>query len=318
MGNTHANKYRQMPSVELLAYDSDAERLDAFARRHEATSASSLSDLITKVDVVDICLPTDLHLPVAMLAIASGRAVFVEKPMASTVEDCASMIDAAERARVPLMPGQVLRFFPEFALGRKLVQDGTVGRPAAARTRRGGRAPEGAGGWFRDVARSGGVLLDLAVHDFDWLRWTLGEVKQVYARSAQVKPSWSSAFDPPEVGDYALVTLTFKSGCVAHVEATWMDPGGARVTFEVCGSEGMIEYDSRRVGTIRTSTADSSRAEAPLAPDDDPYYLQLRGFLNAISNGAPLPVTGEDGLKAVEIARAALDSARTGRVVGIT
>src|SRR5204863_4959008 len=143
--------------------------------------------------------------------------------------------DAAAKANVPLMPGQVVRFFAEYATGNRLVKEGKVGKPAAARTRRGGLAPMGSHGWFQDYQRSGGVLLDLAVHDFDWLRWTLGEVKHLYSRSVGVATDGGP--------DYALTVLTFESGAVAHVESTWMDPSGFRTAFEVCGSEGMIQFD---------------------------------------------------------------------------
>jgi predicted dehydrogenase len=315
MGNTHANKYRQMRDVELAVTDVDTDRAVTFAERHGASEIRSLAGLVEWADIVDICLPTDLHLDIALRAIAAGKAVLVEKPMASTVEECAAMIEAAGRAGTPLMPAQVLRFFPEFATAKRLVESGAIGRPAAARTRRGGKAPTGAGGWFLDPARSGGILLDLAIHDFDWLRWTLGEVGTVYARSVRIRPEWVESFQAPAAGDYALTTLGFEGGCVAHVETTWMEPGPSRVTFEVCGSEGMLEFDSRHVPTVRTATADAVKTEAPLAPDDDPYYLQLRSFVDAVTGGTPPPVTPLDGLRAVAISRAAIESAETGRAI---
>lgn len=317
MGNTHANKYRQMPDVELAAFDVDPERLSAFCSKTGAELRDSLDHLIETSDIVDICLPTHLHLATAGHAIHAGKAVFVEKPMAGNVADCKQMIQAAERAGVLLMPGQVVRFFPEFVAGRRLVHSGSIGTPAAARTRRGGKAPVGAGGWFKDAEKSGGILLDLAVHDFDWLRWTLGEVKEVYSRTLQIRPEWLNEHQPPEVGDYALTTLTFASGCIAHVETTWLDPGGSRATFEVCGSEGMIEFDSRQAATLRTTTADGSRLEAPLAPDDDPYYLQLRSLVDAVRTRTQPPVSAWDGLAAVAIAEAAIESAKTGMVVPV-
>ncbi|MBX7135348.1 MAG: Gfo/Idh/MocA family oxidoreductase [Fimbriimonadaceae bacterium] len=317
MGNTHANKYRQMRDVELSAYDVDPERLATFCVKTGAEARGSLDHLIDCCDIVDICLPTHLHMATAGQAIHAGRATFVEKPMAGNVVDCRTMIQAAEREGVLLMPGQVVRFFPEFATGRRLVHSGSIGTPAAARTRRGGKAPVGAGGWFKDAAKSGGILLDLAVHDFDWLRWTLGEVRHVFARTVQIRPEWLLEHQPPEVGDYALTTLTFDSGCVAHVETTWLDPGGSRATFEVCGSGGMIEFDSRQSATVRTTTGDGSRLEAPLAPDDDPYYLQLRSFVDAVKNRTQPPVSAWDGLAAVAIAEAAIESAKTGMVVPV-
>ena len=214
------------------------------------------------------------------------------------------------------MPGQVVRYFPEFRKGHALVRDGKVGKPAAAHTRRGGLAPRGgAGDWFMDHARSGGVLLDLAIHDFDWLRWTLGEVTSVYSRSVGAQTGSGA--------DYALTTLAFDDGAVAQVEATWMDPSGFRTTFEVCGSEGMIEYDSRNTPTLRTHIGPPKEGqparrggnEAPLLPSDDPYYHQLKGFLDAVRTGTPPPVTGFDGLMAVSIGLAAIESAKTGHAI---
>jgi predicted dehydrogenase len=205
------------------------------------------------------------------------------------------------------MPGQVVRYFADFATGHRLVKNGAVGTPAAARTRRGGLAPVGSKGWFQDHHRSGGVLLDLAVHDFDWLRWTLGEVKHLYARSVGIQ-----AGSGP---DYALTTITFESGAVAHVEATWMDPGGFRTTFEIAGSKGLIEHDSRQNVALKTTIEGKSFADGAISATDDPYFLELSGFLKAVTDKTTPPITGEDGALAVGIALAAIESAKTGQVV---
>ena len=216
--------------------------------------------------------------------------MLVEKPMARTVEECAALISVAAKAGVALMPGQVVRFFPEFAAANRAVREGRVGRPAAVRTRRGGKAPKGSDMWFQDHARSGGLLLDLAVHDFDWMLWTFGDVESVFSRSVRLgHPVEGAEFE----GDYALTTLKFKSGCVGHVETTWMDPAGFRVTFEVCGSDGMSEYDSRSVATLRIHDAAGSRSESNLAPTDDPFYLELRAFVEGAAKGGKMPVAPE-------------------------
>jgi predicted dehydrogenase len=102
---------------------------------------------------------------------------------------CRSVAEARELALlvkdlgVPFMPAQVVRFFPEFRKAHDLVVSGVIGRPAAIRTRRCGRHPQGAGGWFANRELSGGVLLDLAIHDFDWIRWTFGEVERVFSQT---------------------------------------------------------------------------------------------------------------------------------------
>jgi predicted dehydrogenase len=309
MGNVHARHYRNLPEIELTIFDIDTERATQFAQAHCATQTTSVSELIETCDAVDVCLPTDLHLEFGLLAIVSEKPTLIEKPMARTLEEAAKLVQAAEDRKVPFMVGQVVRYFPEFKRAHELVKSGAVGTPAAARTRRGGLPPRA--DWFQDVSRSGGILLDLAVHDFDWLRWTLGEVASVYSRSLSIgRGIWP---------DYALTTLKFDSGAVAHVEATWSDPGGFRVTFEVCGSEGMIEHDSRRTQTLRGAVKGESgiaqSAEAPLEPGDDPYFNQLKAFVESASTGTPPQVTGYDGFMAMSIACAALESAQSGRVV---
>ena len=117
MGNVHARQYRKMRDVELVFFDPDSEKTAAYVQRWEATALSSPEQLISEADVVDICLPTDLHLDLGLKAISSGRAVVIEKPMSRTFEDGLKLVQAADKAGVPLMPGQVVRFFPEFATG---------------------------------------------------------------------------------------------------------------------------------------------------------------------------------------------------------
>lgn len=311
MGGVHGNQYAKMPDVALAAYDRDPEKLKTYGGRFGCQTKASFDELVGWADVVDVCLPTDLHLEHGLRAIAAGKAVFMEKPMAPDAAGCESLIEAADRAGVPLMPGHVVRFFPEYEAAHKQVTSGQIGDPAAARLRRGGRAPRGADDWFMDPERSGGVLLDLAIHDFDWLRWTLGEPTSVFSRSVM----WQGG--SKGLADYALTTLTFSSGAVAHVESTWMDPSGFRTTFEVCGSGGMIEHDSRWTGVLRTHTADGTSAESPMSGFDDPYYREIRGFLDAVSTGGPVPISAADGFAAVRISLAAVRSAREGSVVAL-
>ncbi len=312
MGMVHARKYALMEGVEVHAFDRNPDSLDVYCANFKAKHAQSLKELIKAVDAVDVCTPTDAHRDIALEAIKGGKPVLVEKPMARTVEECRELIDAAKKAGVALMPGQVVRFFPEFASAHKAVTSGKVGKPATVRTRRGGRAPKGSDLWFQDHTRSGGILLDLAVHDFDWMLWTFGDVESVFSRSVRLGQTVEGAeFE----GDYALTTLKFKSGCLGHVETTWMDPSGFRVTLEVCGSEGLIEYDSRNVATLRIHDTAGSLGESNFDPKDDPFFQELNAFVGAVKNNTSMPVAPEDGLKAVAVARAAIESAKTGQPV---
>ncbi len=307
IGRVHARQYARRGNVELFIHDRVPAHAAALAESSGGTPVDSFEDVLTKVDAVDVCLPTPLHREVGLRALAAGRAVLMEKPITRTFEEGLELVETAERAGVPLMTAQVVRFFPDFARGHALVESGAVGNPAAARVRRGGKAPQGTEGWFQNLEMSGGVLLDLAIHDFDWLRWTLGEVSHLYSRSVGLQDGHGP--------DYALTTLTFDSGAVAHVESTWMDPTGFRTTFEIAGSGGLISHDSRNNAFLRTATENGVVTDGGLVPEDDPYYREIDGFVTALENGTPVPVPGREGLAALAISLAAIESATTGRVV---
>ncbi|MBS1723883.1 MAG: Gfo/Idh/MocA family oxidoreductase [Armatimonadetes bacterium] len=309
MGGVHANKYAQMDGVEVWAFDIDTERLDSFVEQRGALRATSLTDLFGAVDAVDVCLPTTVHMDVVLRAMDSQKPTLVEKPMARTVEECQAMIDSSRANRTMLVPAHVVRFFPEFQAAHRVIANGEIGEPASVRLRRGGGAPKA--DWFLDIEKSGGILLDLAVHEFDWLNWTLGTPKLVCSRSVRL----GNTVEGTEFrGDYALTTITYESGCVAHVESTWMDPGGFRVTIEAMGSGGAVEYDSRVNSTLRVS---GGATENNYASGDDPYFRQLTAFLKAVSGESEPAVTAEEGMLAVAVAQAAIESATTGQPVSL-
>ncbi|MCH8273211.1 MAG: Gfo/Idh/MocA family oxidoreductase [Armatimonadetes bacterium] len=307
MGRVHGRHYLKIPDTELHFHERDAEKAAAYAERFGAISADSGEELIERVDVVDVCLPTHLHFEYAAMALRAGKPVFCEKPMCRTTRECADLVELSHKTGVPVMPAQVVRYFPEFRRARELVREGAVGVPAAIRTRRGGAYPRGSEDWFGKFPFSGGVVMDLMIHDFDWIRWTFGEVERVFAQSL--------TFSGIEELDYALATLTLESGALAHVEGTWADPGGFRVTFEISGCDGFIEHDSRLAAALRTTTAGGSVSESPLFPAEDPYYSEIRAFLDAVDAGTPPPVPPEDGWAAVALCEAAIESVRTGRAV---
>ena len=141
------------------------------------------------------------------------------------------------------------------------------------------------------------------VHDLDWLLWTVGKVKEVYAKSVGAKTGKGP--------DYGLATLTFENGCVAHVESTWMDPSESRTAFEICGPNGLLDYDSRNTSTLRTG----SKLEQNHLPCDDPFFLQLNDFVTCALAGKPAKISIQEAYAALELAEACRDSAKSGQPV---
>ncbi len=317
IGETHVAAWAA-EGISAVIHDVDAARAAALADRHGARVAGSIDELFSVVDVVDVCTPTHLHAQIAIAAARAGRHVICEKPMARTLADAEAMLGAARDAGVRLFVAHVLRFFPEYVAARAAVLDGAIGEPAVLRlTRASFRPRHPAGHWFFDHAKSGGVVLDLMIHDLDYARWIAGDVAAVHCRSASVAQ--------PDAGvDHAVAILTHRSGAISHVSASW---GYAPPTFmtalEIAGSHGLIEQNSATTAPITPSLLAGSAGGGLTAMADtdlagDPFRLELAEFARAIRDGTEARIRAVDGLEALRIALAADESARTGAVVRLT
>lgn len=312
MASVHALRYAEMDGVEVVAVTSPSGPVE-FAADY-ADDAAAYDDAVEMydsetLDAVDVCTPTHTHRELVVPAVERGLDVLCEKPVERTLTDAQAIADAVADAGVTFMPGHTLRFFPEYVKARERVMAGDVGSPGTARTLR--QSPfEEKTGWFADDEKSGGVLLDLAIHDFDFLRWTFGEVERVFAR----RQRWDDH-------EYALATVRFESGAVGHVDARWpRRPELPFVTqFEISGDEGLLEFDSEDVAPIEVrSTANGSAPERdpidePL--ERDPYRRELEAFVDCVRSDEEPPVTVDHGLEALRIALAALESADRGTPV---
>ena len=314
IGETHVAAWAA-EGIRAVVHDVDAGRAAALADRHGARMAESLDELFGAVDIVDVCTPTHLHAAVAIAAARAGRHVICEKPMARSLADAEAMLAAARDAGVRLFVAHVVRFFPEYVAARAAVMDGAIGEPGVLRlTRASFRPRQPAGHWFFDHARSGGIILDLMVHDLDYARWVAGDVVAVHCRSASVAQ--------PDTGvDHAVAILTHRSGAISHVSASWGYAPPTFVTaFEIAGSHGLIEQSSTATSPVAPSllagAADgglTAMADTRLA--GDPFRLELAEFARAIRDGTDARIDATDGLEALRIALAADESARTGAVV---
>lgn len=312
MGHAHAAAWRALGAEVVGVTARSDDNASEFASRSGLTAYATFEELLEEVDLVDLCIPTDLHRPFTEQAAAAGKHVICEKPIALSIEDGQAMINACERAGVRLFIAQVVRFFPHYRAARNLLQDGSLGDLGVLTLRRVSSAPMGGRSWFSDEARSGGMLFDLMIHDFDYARWLGGPVERVYARSLKGQ-------DPAATTDYAQVTLRFESGALALIEGGWvLPPGQFRTSFDVAGTEGLIEWSSDSDGTVRefTQRPDSAEFEGvglpSLAFARDPFEVQLEHALNAFKHDLPFDVTAKEALQAVDIAITARESLRRG------
>lgn len=250
--------------------------------------ATRLEEALTDpaVTVVSICTPTPSHADLAIRALEAGRSVLLEKPIALTLADARRVAEAASRAPGTLMVAHVVRFFPGYAALAARVAAGSVGRPRVVRASRISDAPVGFD-WLADEERSGGMLVDFAIHDIDQAAAYLG--RAVAVTSVRLA---GDGFGAP-----VATTIEYADGGVAQLLSVSDLPPGTpfRTAFEVVGDAG----------------ADAAEPGA-----GDAFAEQARTFLDAVDRGVPperAPVA--DAVEALRVALAARDSVRRGRRV---
>jgi predicted dehydrogenase len=306
--HAHAPSWIAM-GAELFVYsDQNSEQLEA---AYGVTPCASFQELLSRVDIIDVCTPTPAHVEFVLAAIAANKFVVCEKPVGRTVADAMRVLDAATRAGAQVYPGHVVRFFPEYVALRDAVVAGRIGDPAVLRFTRGGTAPSA--DWFFDRALSGGLVLDQMIHDLDMARWIAGEVVQVFA--VQNPPARGDALPRTLVTQ---VVLTHRSGALSFIQGVWGPPGMQFVTsFDVSGSTGRLKYDSRATRSISENLAAATVTSSylPSFAAGNPYQSELEEFAAAF-DGGPMPrVSLTDGIIAVGMAEAALESIDSGTAV---
>lgn len=316
MGRTHGVCYEKISNAKLVAVmDIRPEAAAAVAEPHGAQVFTDAEQMFSEVefDVIDICTPTPLHLPYIKMGAAAGKHVSSEKPFGRTVDQCKEAIEVCEKAGVQLFVAHVVRWFPEFKRAHDLIKSGAAGTPSMIRTSRGGGFPGHSwNNWFSDYEWSGGVLLDLSIHDIDWLLWTFGPAEQVYAKGL--------TFSGVKEKDYALVTIRFKSGAIAHVEGSWATPDAFRVSFEIAGDEGLIEWSNQKTAAMSMATwkpeDEGKGLTVPSSPTAvSPYVQELSHFIECIETGQKPSVKPEEATAAVALCLAANESMKTGKPV---
>lgn len=318
MGATHARGLARLPGVTVAGIVSpDRPAARRLARELATRAFDTLREARRSVraNAVWVCVPTAAHRPVVLEAAAGGLHVFSEKPIAASLREAEAILRGVRKAGVRFMVGHVLRFFPEFASLRDLVRNGTLGAPGVVRMSRGGKYPSGYGNWYANLARSGGPLLDLVIHDFDWLRWTFGPVRRVHARVTYGRRPVPQA--------YTLTLLRMASGPMAHVEGFWGHDLPFRVGVEIAGSRGMADYDSAASAALTVHRAAERPGQPSVAVPESPlalspYEAEDRHFVKVIREGGEPLVTGEDAFEAVRIGLAAAASARTAQPVTLS
>ena len=287
MGSNHARVFAGLPGVELVAVaDPDRRQAEFVARTLGCGAVADTAALLALgLDAVTIAAPTHLHHEIALASMASGVHVLVEKPIASSVEEGRAIIEAAQRAGVTLMVGHVERFNPAVEAIKEALRNEDILSIAITRV-----------GPFPPRMSNVGVVIDLAVHDIDLIRWfTDSEI-------VEVQPQLSSAVAERE--DIALLQFRTASGVLAHINTNWLTPFKARsVTVATRGKYIMADLITRQVTECFGFQPDGSYSMRHLSVGHaEPLRSELLAFMRAIRTGTPPAVTGEEGVASLEIA----------------
>lgn len=314
IAGVHARAYAAMPGVRLVAVAdpvaAKAERLAAEVGTEQPPDLDAL--LEADLDILSVCTPSPTHADLAVRALESGLSVLCEKPIARTLDDARRIVRASETAAGICMIGHVSRFEPDHLQAQQVVASGQLGRVHMMSHSITTSLPGWSeAGWLADIDLSGGPLVDLAVHSFDYLSWvTHSEPVRVHAVGADTAVGRAT---------YAVTHVRYASGALGLVETSWAHPAshGFKVAVELVGDEGRLswDYDSIAGGWLHRRTGSSTRFD-PLG--ERGFTAEIRSFTEAVRHGAPSPVPARDGLSALRTALAALESLRSGAVVDLT
>jgi predicted dehydrogenase len=307
--DTYVDLLRSMPDVELIGLaDPDAGRGNDFAKAHSIPFLGELAALLgLHPDAVIVTSENANHRRDVEAVAAAGAHVLCEKPLATTVSDARAIVDSCARAGVRLMTAFPMRFSPAMGRVAAALAANEIGRVRAVSAANQGQIPTRHRAWFGDrELAGGGAVADHTVHVLDLLRWLLGaEPTEVWATANRILHA-----DRTEVETGAVVAVTFDDGTIATIDCSWSRPdnyptwGG--LSMEIVGERGVLDVDAFR----QRFTVFDARQPGPSWTywGSDADRAMIRAFLSAVRDGTEPPVSGLDGLRAVEVVQAAYES----------
>ncbi|MBN2506633.1 MAG: Gfo/Idh/MocA family oxidoreductase [Verrucomicrobia bacterium] len=326
MGLTHLRAYSTLKSARLVAVCDSVRKpvkgilpgvtgnlsgSDAFKLARHVRVYSELRDLLADDDVtlVDLCVPTPLHVPQSIAALQAGKHVVCEKPLARTAALARKIVAAAEAAPGFLLPAMCLRFWPEWVWVKNAMDSERFGNVLAARFRRVSEPP----GWSRDSYfkgdQSGGALLDMHIHDTDFIQFMFGRPRSVVSSGLTC---FSGAID------HVITQYHVANGAAVYAEGSWlMSAGhGFNMAYTVNFENATVDYDLTRGKEALRVFENGHKPRVVSCSGPDGYAGELAHMICAIQTGLPpTVVTPQDALSAVEICEAEEKSIRLGRPV---
>jgi len=308
MGKMHAACYAGLPGVKIVAVaDVQRDVALAAAKPSGAKVFSKAADLIAQadVDMVDVCLPTYLHGEHVIQAAKRGLDCFCEKPMALNPAEAIRMVKAVRAAKIKCTVGHVIRFWPEYQVLKEMIDRRRFGALRALYLRRFAAQPSGWKNWFQNPRLSNGAVLDLHIHDADFVQYLFGRPKSLDSVGVCSKGSW----------DQISTQYHYKGVAVSAIGGWWPSSEPFDMAFRGVFDKGVVEYSSRFAPMALfvpgkepqkltvPQPASSSKVDAGGNISSlGGYFNEIQYWVECLQKGrAPAVVTPEDGLAAVEL-----------------
>jgi inositol 2-dehydrogenase len=308
----------RIPETRLAGIaDPDEEAVKSAADEFGARAFPTSDDLLADpaIDAVVIVSPTHTHKALVTAAAAAGKPAFCEKPLALSLDECGQMQAAVERAGAFFQMGFMRRFDPGYVAAKRQIEQGRIGRPVVFKST--SRDPFPPKLDYLNPASSGGLLVDMGIHDFDLARWFMGDVASVSAVGGVLAfPEFSTVGDI----DNAIAMLTFADGRLGVIDLSRNGVYGYDISTELLGTEGTLRVGYLRETPLLTMTRNS------VAHDTVPYFMerferaytaQLRDFASNVIGQKQPAITINDGVEALRVALAATEAQHTGKRVDV-
>lgn len=308
ISTAHAGAWQAVEGARLQVHA--LEGAEAFGETYGVPVVETYDELLETSDLICVITPTPEHAHLVERALRAGKDVVCEKPLTRTTADGRRLVALADELGRRLFPAHVVRYFPQYAAAHERVAAGGLGDLAVLRFTRAVPYPFDRG-WYSDPVQSGGITMDLMIHDLDQAAWFAGPVASVYAERR-------TGSDPYPT-ETAHVVLTHTNGAISHCRGLWTVPGASFwYSYSISGTTGQLRYDSREEVGYRLTRVPEDTTNRPVgvtAFTADPYASEIADFVHAWQTGEPAGVSTDDGLVAVALAEAAQLSSETGAPV---
>ncbi|HEX3072024.1 MAG TPA: Gfo/Idh/MocA family oxidoreductase [Ignavibacteriales bacterium] len=291
MGETHARCYSKIEDAEIYALaEKNPAKRDAFKEMfHPAKVYDDYLEMLndSELDIVDICFPTPLHARAAVAALNKDKHVLLEKPIALNLIDAMAIKKAADSSKGKFMVAHVLRFWPEYAAIRKAIKEQFHNEVTEIYASRFNELPLWSEGtWIMSEEQSGGLIVDLMIHDIDFILWNLGKPRRVFC---------SAIYNEKNFAVQVMAALQMENCSTAYIEGGYLNPCGSGLTTQmrVYGKDTMLELYPNSRGLLKLTQRNNSAKE--IKTSGDGYLEEINYFVQCVKQNKNPEIVTIDG-----------------------